>query len=241
VFAKDIVPTDHRSVTDHVEVSTKQICEVIVGKNQMVRKGVDLPQRMRYLGAMQTTESNQVKFEQLMARLHKDPAALDAFSKNPTSLLSEFGIPAVSAFDDLDEKDKAASSGAHRPAVAQAAAVGGGENLSVEWVWWGVKVILNEKLTQDVMTGMDWIKGLGPIVDPGLVWACVLTAVCAAIAGQAIALLISAKSAEVKLVDNGNGVYFPLLWPQIPVLIGLGAFPPMEAVADAVTVHPFRN
>ena len=40
MFAKDIVPADHPSVTDHVEAFTKQICEVIVGKNQAVKLAV---------------------------------------------------------------------------------------------------------------------------------------------------------------------------------------------------------
>jgi len=40
VFAKDIVPTDRPGVTDHVEAFTKQICEVIVGKNQAVKLAV---------------------------------------------------------------------------------------------------------------------------------------------------------------------------------------------------------
>jgi len=40
VFAKDIVPTDHSAVTDHVEAFTKQVCEVIVGKNQAVKLSV---------------------------------------------------------------------------------------------------------------------------------------------------------------------------------------------------------
>ena len=196
---------------------------------------------MRYLGAMQTTESNQVKFEQLMARLHKDPAAFDAFSKDPTSHLSDAGIPAVSAFDDLDEKDKAAPSGAHRPALVQSDAVGGGENLSVERHFWGVYVILNEKLTQDVMAGMDWMKTLGPMVTAGLVAAGALTAGVAAVVGPLIAVVIGAKYLQVKLVDNGNGVYFPLVWPQIALLIGLGAFPPMDLVVATVSVNPFRN
>src|SRR5215470_4082995 len=40
VFAKGVVPTDHPAVTDHVEAFTKQICEVIVGKNQAVKLSV---------------------------------------------------------------------------------------------------------------------------------------------------------------------------------------------------------
>src|ERR1043166_2662323 len=40
VFAKGIVPADHPGVTDHVEAFTKQICEVIVGKNQAVKLAV---------------------------------------------------------------------------------------------------------------------------------------------------------------------------------------------------------
>src|SRR5262245_22018340 len=40
VFAKGIVPTDHPGVTEHVEAFTKQICEVIVGKNQAVKLDV---------------------------------------------------------------------------------------------------------------------------------------------------------------------------------------------------------
>ena len=40
VFAKAIVPTDRPGVTDHVDAFTKQICEVIVGKNQAVKLAV---------------------------------------------------------------------------------------------------------------------------------------------------------------------------------------------------------
>ena len=40
MFAKNIVPTDHPDVTDHVEAFTKQICEVIVGKTQAVKLAV---------------------------------------------------------------------------------------------------------------------------------------------------------------------------------------------------------
>ena len=40
MFAKGIAPTDHPEVTDHVEAFTKQICEVIVGKNQAVKLAV---------------------------------------------------------------------------------------------------------------------------------------------------------------------------------------------------------
>ena len=40
MFAKGIVPTDNPGVTDHVEAFTKQICEVIVGKNQAVKLAV---------------------------------------------------------------------------------------------------------------------------------------------------------------------------------------------------------
>jgi len=40
VFAKNSVPTDRPGVTDHVDAFTKQICEVIVGKNQAVKLAV---------------------------------------------------------------------------------------------------------------------------------------------------------------------------------------------------------
>ena len=40
LFAKGIVPTDHSGVTDHIEAFTRQICEVIVGKNQAVKLSV---------------------------------------------------------------------------------------------------------------------------------------------------------------------------------------------------------
>ena len=40
LFAKGIVPTDRFRVTEHVDAFTKQICEVIVGKNQAVKLAV---------------------------------------------------------------------------------------------------------------------------------------------------------------------------------------------------------
>jgi MoxR-like ATPase len=39
-FANRTVPADHFDVTDHVDAFTKQICEVIVGKNQAVKLAV---------------------------------------------------------------------------------------------------------------------------------------------------------------------------------------------------------
>ena len=39
-FAERIVPADHVRVTDYVDAFTKQICEVIVGKNQAVKLAV---------------------------------------------------------------------------------------------------------------------------------------------------------------------------------------------------------
>jgi MoxR-like ATPase len=39
-FANRTVPADHSEVTDHVDAFTKQICEVIVGKNQAVKLAV---------------------------------------------------------------------------------------------------------------------------------------------------------------------------------------------------------
>ena len=40
MFAKAVVPAHHCLVTDHVDAFTKQICEVIVGKNQAVKLAV---------------------------------------------------------------------------------------------------------------------------------------------------------------------------------------------------------
>jgi MoxR-like ATPase len=40
LFANRIVPADHFRVTDYVDAFTKQICEVIVGKNQAVKLAV---------------------------------------------------------------------------------------------------------------------------------------------------------------------------------------------------------
>jgi MoxR-like ATPase len=40
LFAKRIVPVDHSGVTDYVDAFTKQICEVIVGKDQAVKLAV---------------------------------------------------------------------------------------------------------------------------------------------------------------------------------------------------------
>src|ERR671934_502828 len=40
LFAKRSIPADHFRVTDHVDAFTKQICEVIVGKNQAVKLAV---------------------------------------------------------------------------------------------------------------------------------------------------------------------------------------------------------
>src|ERR1043165_2341871 len=40
MFAQHIIPPDHSGVADHVDAFVKQICEVIVGKNQAVKLAV---------------------------------------------------------------------------------------------------------------------------------------------------------------------------------------------------------
>lgn len=190
---------------------------------------------------MSVSVSNEQKFEKLIAKFSSHPSGLEEFMKNPGPALEQFGIEIPASIDQLDPSEMRGRI-VSAPIVRTMTVAGdSAEQVSVEKHWWGVKIILNEKLTQDVSSGLDWLKLLAPLIVGALGFAGLLTGPAATVVGAGAALVIGSKQLEVKVVDNGQGVYFPLLWPQIAVLFALGPFPPMEAVAAAVSVHPVRN
>ena len=68
-----------------------------------------------------------------------------------------------------------------------------------------------------------------------------MTAGAAGILGAALAAAFALKVAEMKAIDNGNGVLWAFSWPQIAALLAAVPGGPMGVTAAAmVFIHPTR-
>ncbi len=144
------------------------------------------------------------------------------------SLLGEMGVSINSgslAFHDL---------AAYKVEIA--------EKISVDKHWWGIDIVMNEKLTQDIITGITGSGALAGAIASAFGGAGVITGGVAAIIGAGIAGVVALKVMEIKLVDNGNGVHWPITWLQWAALIAAVPTGPAGVIAAGmVFLHPLRN
>jgi hypothetical protein len=178
------------------------------------------------------------KFAVLQAKLARDPAAKKEFQENPLPQLEAAGIPLLPAIA-TPPSVQALVTGAN---IGSRAIVVAGEEISVNSHWWGIDVVMNEKLTQDIITGLTASGALGGIIGGAIGAAGIVTGGVATVIGGAIALIIAAKTAEVKIVDNGKGVHWPISWPQWAALIAALPMGVAGIVAAGMAfIHPLRN
>jgi hypothetical protein len=112
---------------------------------------------------------------------------------------------------------------------------------TIETNWWGFDIIMDEDLTNDFAIGTGSAGSLGPILAGALVSAGVVTGGAATVIGTAFAAAIGAKAAEIKIIDNGAGVHWPVTWAQLAPLVVTVGFPPTLTVMILVFIHPFAN
>lgn len=90
--------------------------------------------------------------------------------------------------------------------------------LSAEVHWWGFYIILNESFTKMVVSGAEGASAIAGIIaaaQPEL-------APIAGIIGGIMAL----QGVVISAVDQGNGVYYMVTWPQaIPALLPTAMIP----------------
>jgi hypothetical protein len=158
---------------------------------------------------------------------------MNAFYENPLPVLEAAGIEAalvppaeIGEVKGLQSVKKASTR----------------ESFRVKKYWWGQKFIMNEKLTSDIVEGVEISGGIAGLVEPVLVAASIVTEGTAAIIGAGLALVFIAKRAEIKMVDNGKGVYWPITWVQWGILAASVTGGPVAfSIAAAAVLHPFRR
>lgn len=116
------------------------------------------------------------------------------------------------------------------------------EQISIEKNWWGFSIVMNEKLTQDVINGVIASGPLATAIAAAMGAAGVVTGGIATAIGAAFAAAFALKTAEIKMIDNGNGVKIPVTWIQLAaVLASVPTGPAGIIAAIMVFIHPIRN
>lgn len=161
------------------------------------------------------------KFAALQAKLGTGPD-WQAFLQNPQPQLQAAGIPTLNYTEPPSAADFAAA------AAAQ------GDQLTVVSKWWGQDWVLNEKLTSDVVTGLEGLGALTEVIGGALG--------CGAVIAAGIAAAFIVQITEIKIADNGNGVYYPVTWLQWAALAeGVTLGPSGVCTAALVFLFPLRN
>lgn len=174
----------------------------------------------------QPDDTLQTKFNNLVRRLQANPTEMKAFETDPVSVLREEGIPLVSSF----------VTGPHSQ-VAPAA-----EHVSVSRHWWGYDIKMSDKLTEDIIQGVTGAGAIGSLVTSAFAAAATIPPPVGPLLAGAVGTACTLKVTEIKSVNNGNGVSWPITWPQFATLVAaVPGGPPAVAAALMVFVHPVRN
>ncbi len=116
------------------------------------------------------------------------------------------------------------------------------DKVTVKLEWWGINIITNEKLTQDIINGTVASGTIGKLIAAAFGAAGVVTGGVASLIGAAIAAIFALKVAQIKITNNGKGVHWPISWLQWAGL--LAAVPTGIAgivAAGMAFIHPVRN
>lgn len=196
------------------------------------------------------------RFTKLQADLNANPTRQAAFHNDPLPFLTAAGIPLLQTFPTPAPGAKPAPAPAVAPkhhllggaggavgAPGAAVAAPGPGQISASVNWWGVNIVTDEAFTQGIIDGVTDVGGLTAALTPVLAGAIGASALITGPVAGGLALAFIAKIIEIKLVDlNHGGVYWPLTWPQILILItSAGAGPVGIAASAAVFVHPLPN
>lgn len=188
-------------------------------------------------------QASKLKFDALMTKLRAHPGGLEAFIADPLPMLQNERIPLVTE-DEVEGnpgrfviQDNTSGRGirAHGALASTDPA-----KLWFETSWWGVSICINDKFCKNLSVAAAPVGLLTGAVTGGLVAGGLAAGPAAASIGAAIGAVLGLKVAELLIVNNGNGVYFPVSWPQWVPLIVCSPFVPVELAAVAVLLHPVR-
>lgn len=172
--------------------------------------------------------TNEEKFASLMTRLDQDAAAKEAFQKDPVAVIKEAGIPLVEEPPETPE--------------LTAEALAAAEKIVVKKKWWGLVIVMNEKATQDVIDGVSAGGPLAGAIAAAFGAAGIVSGGVAAAMGAGFAAAFALKVAEIKIVNDGKGVNWPITWLQWGAVAAAVPGGPASIVgAIMVFIHPVRN
>lgn len=118
----------------------------------------------------------------------------------------------------------------------------GAEQVSIKKHWWGVDIIMNEKMTQDIIHGITATGPVGGAIAAAFGAAGIITGGVATVIGAGIAAVVAVKVAQIKITDNGKGVHWPITWLQWGALLAaIPGGPAGIAAAGVLFLHPIRN
>jgi len=116
------------------------------------------------------------------------------------------------------------------------------EQCSVNVSWWGYDIVMNNKLTDDVTSGTIATGTLGTIIATALSAGGVVTGPIGAALAAGFAAAFGIKVLEIKVVNNGSGVHFPVSWIQQGLVVAAISTGPLGVVAAILAfIHPLRN
>lgn len=165
--------------------------------------------------------THEEKFAALMDRCDHDPVASQAFKNDPLSALQAADIPLVATPVPLADD---------------------GEHFTVTKHWWGVDFRMNEKLTQDVISGATGTSALTGIIAAALAATGIVAAPIVTALGGGLAAVFLLKKAEIEIADNGHGVHWPITWLQWSLLLSAAPLGPPTIITFALAIiHPLRN
>jgi hypothetical protein len=179
--------------------------------------------------------TNQEAFHELMANLKRDPEKLALFYQTPTVFLEEAGIPVF-------EKPSDVPGGIEKPAIkTPVKAMAATSGFHVITHWWGLTFVMDENITNKIAIGEAGLASLGPIIAAGLVASGSVTGPVGSLISASFAAAFALKATEIKLIDGGKGVYWPITWPQWGLVLVNATMPPMLVTTIATFIHPLPN
>ncbi|GAA6137108.1 hypothetical protein NBRC116583_08550 [Arenicella sp. 4NH20-0111] len=178
--------------------------------------------------------SDEKKLEELKAHLEDNPKVLKAFLDNPMTarIATKLGLTGDKEF---------VPPGPTMPSIP-AQPDTSGEKAWIEEYWWGIEIHTNEKLTDNIVDGVTVGAPLSALIVAVLTASGLLTAGAGTVIGAAFGAAFAAKTAQIKMVHNNNGVYWPITWLQWGAVLAAAPGGPVSlSTAIMAFIHPVRR
>lgn len=179
--------------------------------------------------------SSEENLDELKAHLEKNPKVLKAFQDNPATarLIAKLG---------LGRGKEWVPPGPKLPYAAPEQPDTDGEEIWAEKYWWGFEIHTNEKMTDNIVDGVTVGGPLSAAIVATLTALGLVTGGVGTAVGAAFAAAFALKTAEIKIVHNHKGVYWPVTWLQwAAVLAAAPGGPGSLSAAIMAFIHPVRK